>query len=226
MKRGLERPTFEWIDDEGRPAAIRVLFDGGVDGAREQACRCPTRGRNWSKCAVPCHKGTTVTQAEMRAATEAVKVAVSIVKHGKVVFHREGQVLSLVCQTFETDGYCDEQRYSWFRGGGFGCWRSSYFLPASSLPSQTSNQFEVWKGGNPLLPSELETGLGFGFAPSPSAPSLHRRVRFFFSLVFWEIGGGGKVTPPSPPSKPKLIGGILHLRQSPVLQAIGAKKQV
>ena len=29
---------------EGRPAAIRVFFDSGFDGAREQACRCPTRG--------------------------------------------------------------------------------------------------------------------------------------------------------------------------------------
>ena len=32
-------------------------------------------------------QGTTVTQAEMRAATEAVKAIVSLVKHGKVTFN-------------------------------------------------------------------------------------------------------------------------------------------
>ena len=36
---------------------------------------------------------TTVTQAEMRAATEAVMAAASLDHHGKVMFHLEGQVL-------------------------------------------------------------------------------------------------------------------------------------
>ena len=42
-------------------------------------------------CAVS--QGTTVTQAEMRAATEAVKAVVSSVKHGNVMFDLDGQVL-------------------------------------------------------------------------------------------------------------------------------------
>ena len=42
-------------------------------------------------CAMP--QGTTVTQAEMRAATEAVKAIGSIVMHGKVMLNLDGQVL-------------------------------------------------------------------------------------------------------------------------------------
>ena len=38
-------------------------------------------------------KGTTVTQAEMRAAIDAVKVVVSIVQHGNVMFNLDGEVL-------------------------------------------------------------------------------------------------------------------------------------
>ena len=39
-------------------------------------------------CVMP--RGTIVTQAERRAATEAVKAVVSIVKHGKVMFNLDG----------------------------------------------------------------------------------------------------------------------------------------
>ena len=38
-------------------------------------------------------QGTTVTEAYMTAATEAVRDVVSIIKHGKVMFHFDGHVL-------------------------------------------------------------------------------------------------------------------------------------
>ena len=42
-------------------------------------------------CAMP--QGTTVPQAEVMAATEAVSAMCSVVKHGKVMFDLHGQVL-------------------------------------------------------------------------------------------------------------------------------------
>ena len=94
-----------WGSYEGRLAAIRIFFDGGVDGVGENeknhtfpvgaAWIMPTShetGQNpkWETklqvcCAMP--RGTIVTHAERRAATEAVKAVVSIVKHGKVMFN-------------------------------------------------------------------------------------------------------------------------------------------
>ena len=62
-------------------------------------CRRQTRGATgqdpkWeTRLEVCCvmHLGTTVTQAEMRAATEAVNATVSVAKHG--MFNLDGRVL-------------------------------------------------------------------------------------------------------------------------------------
>ena len=107
-----ERETgSSWGSHEGRPAAIIIFFDGGVDGVGGSrnnhnfpaGAGCSTQtpdetGQDpkWQTrlqvcCAVS--QATTVTQAVMRAAIEAVKAVVSSVKHGKVMFNLDGQVL-------------------------------------------------------------------------------------------------------------------------------------
>ena len=50
-------------------------------------------------------KQTTVTQAEMRGATEAVKAVVSMVNHGKVMFNLDGQVRESV-ESLQENSIC------------------------------------------------------------------------------------------------------------------------
>ena len=106
---GREKRDSSWGSHEGRPAAIIIFFDGGVDGVGGSRNNHHfLAGAGWSMqtsdetgqdpkwqtrlqvcCAVS--QATTVTQAEMRAATEAVKAVVSSLKHCKVMINLDGR---------------------------------------------------------------------------------------------------------------------------------------